>query len=179
MITHLLFFFFLATESESGTGTGGVGSGGTIFGEGGLGEGGLGESGSVIDDVPVVPPVNTPYLFVELEDSSTYVFKASLFVTADATGGHKYALAGDCIPFVVVFQIISVDKDLNTAVINQTLQALGGTAGQAGATRVYTEITGTIVVDTGGILKVQFAQYATGSPATLLAGSSLEVRKVA
>ncbi len=173
--THLLFFFFLETEAEPSTG--GVGSGGTIFGEGAIGEGGLGESGSIADEV--TPPVTTPYLFVALEDSSTYVFKASLYVTADATGGHKYAMDGDCIPFVVIYQIISVDKDLNQAVINQTLEALGGSAGQAGATRVYTEITGTIVVDTGGILRVQFAQYATGDPATLLAGSSLEVRKVA
>lgn len=176
MGTYLLFFFFLATESDSSSE--GVGTGGTIFGEGAIGEGGFGESGSAVDVVGPAPP-NTPYLFVVLDDSSTYVFKASLYVTADATGGHKYALAGDCIPFVVIFQIIAVDKDLNTAVINRTLEALGGSAGQAGATRVYTEITGTIVVDTGGILKVQFAQNAAGSPATLLAGSSLEVRKVA
>lgn len=178
MITHLLFFFFLETEAEASVG--GSGTGGTIFGEGALGEGGLGESGTFIEVIdPEEPPVTTPYLFVILEDSSTYVFKASLYVTADATGGHKYAIEGTCIPLVIIFQIISVDKDLNTAVINQTLQALGGSAGGAGATRIYTEITGTIVVDTGGILRVQFAQQATGDPATLLAGSSLEVRKVA
>lgn len=171
----ILFFFLLSTPS--GPVAGGVGSGGTIFGEGGLGEGGLGESGSTIE--VVTPPATTPYLFVELADSSTYTFKATLYVLADATGGHKYAIAGDCVPLVVIFQIISVDKDLNTVVINQTLQILGASAGQASATHVYTEITGTIVVDTGGILKVQFAQNASGGAATLLAGSSLEVRKVA
>lgn len=175
MSTHLLFFFFLSTPG--GAVAGGVGSGGTIFGEGGFGEGGFGESGSVID--VVTPPVTISHLFVTLESTSTYTFKASLYVTADATGGHKYAIAGDCIPLVVIFQIISVDKDLNTVVINKTLQILGGSAGQASATHIYTEITGTIVVDTGGILKVQFAQNASGGAATLLAGSSLEVRKVA
>lgn len=102
-------------------------------------------------------------LSVTVASGSTYSFRAVLYVDADVTGGHKYAIDGTATAISIVYQI------------NSRQIAINGSAGQAGATTVYTEIVGSIVVNAGGALNVKFAQNTTSGTSTVLAGSYFTV----
>jgi hypothetical protein len=120
---------------------------------------------------------NVTGLTVNVTAGRTYSFSAVLFVDADAAGGHKYAIAGTATATAIIHQVDSVSNTSNLNVINSRLTSLGGSAGQAGATAVRTEIKGTITVNAGGTLTVQFAQNVA-TPATtssVLVGSYMMV----
>lgn len=107
-----------------------------------------------------------------------YAFEAKLFVSADATGGHKYAIGGTATATIVKYQINSINNSASTLVVTSTQTSLGGSAGQAGATVVYTEIKGTITVNAAGTLTVQFAQNASNGTSSVLTESSFKVTPI-
>lgn len=122
---------------------------------------------------------NITDLVVNVTAGRTYVFRAVLFVTADAIGGHKYAISGTAVVASVAYQINSISNATNAFVVNSRQTSLSGSAGQAGATVAYTEITGSIYVTGTGTLTVQFAQDVA-TPATtssVLVGSMFIVEE--
>jgi hypothetical protein len=119
-------------------------------------------------------------LSVNVEAGRAYYFRAVLFVDPHVTGGHKYAVGGTCTATSIKYYIRSIEDATGLNVISSRQVALGGAAGQAGATAVLTEIFGTIVVNAGGTLLLQFAQDATNASAsTVLTDSFFEVQQLA
>ena len=121
---------------------------------------------------------NVTGLALELAASATYQLKAVLFVDADATGGHKYALDGTVTANSIKYQVNSIANATNLFVINTRLTALAGTTGQAGATGVYTEIIGLIASSAAGTINVRFAQQAASGTSSVLTQSFFEAIKV-
>ena len=117
-------------------------------------------------------------LSLALAASSTYILEAYLFVDADATGGHKYALDGAVTANSIKYQVNSVSNTSNLNVINTRLTALAGTTGQAGATGVWTEIVGVIASSAAGSINVQFAQQVASGTSSVLTQSSFQAIKV-
>lgn len=108
---------------------------------------------------------NVTGLTVNVGAGKTYHFEAWLPYTADAVGGHKYAIAGTATATDIRYHITSVADATNLNVITATQVALAGASGQAGSVGGDTRISGTITVNAGGTLTVQFAQNAA-TPAT-------------
>lgn len=121
---------------------------------------------------------NVTGLTATLGAGKTYTFKAVLFVDADVTGGQKYSIGGTATATSIIFQINSVDNGTNVNTINSRQTALGGSAGQAGTTTAYTEITGTITCNATGTLTVQFAQNSASGTSSVLVGSSFIVENI-
>jgi len=113
----------------------------------------------------------------DLVSGSTYTFEADLFINADATGGSKFAISGTATATSIVYEIMLLDDSTGayTHVSRQT--ALNGSGGQAGTTAGYCRIKGTIVVNAGGTLTVQFAQNAASGTSSVLVNSTLRVEK--
>jgi len=120
-------------------------------------------------------------LSVNVEAGRSYYFEAHLYVDADITGGHQYAIGGSATATNIKYQIDSIDNTLNVFIITARQVALGGAAGQAGATIIETIIKGQIVVNAAGTLVVQFAQNVA-TPATtssVLTNSTFIVQEIA
>ncbi len=120
-------------------------------------------------------------LSVALGATKNYLFRAVLHVTADAVGGHKYAIAYSSTVTAIVYQINSISNATNLNVINSRQTASGGAAGQAGAATPFTTIEGLITTNGAGNLTVQFAQNVA-TPATtssVLVGSTFTVEEIA
>jgi hypothetical protein len=122
---------------------------------------------------------NITGLSVSVAAAGVYQFRAILHVTADAVGGHKYAIGGTATATSIIYQINALNNATNAFVINSRQTALAGAAGQAGAATVYTEIVGTITVNAAGTLTAQFAQNAAGGTSSVLVGSGFNVTRVA
>lgn len=120
----------------------------------------------------------TTDLSVSLAAGLWYVFQAKLFVDTDATGGHKYAIAGTATATSIIYNINSISNATNAYVITSRQTALAGSAGEASGTAYYTEINGTIKCNAAGTLTVQFAQNASNGTSTVLKGSSFIVKEV-
>ena len=121
-------------------------------------------------------------LQVDVIAGSTYYFKATLHITADATGGHKVAIAGSggLTATSIIYQVNSLSNSADAIIIANRLTALGGAgAGHAGSTEVYCEIEGTITVNAAGTLLVQFAQNAANGTSSVLVGSTFVVHRIA
>jgi hypothetical protein len=116
----------------------------------------------------------------ELEPNRAYRFRAHLFVDANATAGHKYAIGGWVTPSLIRYQIDSISNSTGATVISSRQTSLGGSAGQASATTVETVIEGVIEVGSSGTITAQFAQNAATASTTssVLPGSTLEVIKI-
>lgn len=121
---------------------------------------------------------NVTGLSVNVVAGATYQFKAVLHVTADAVGGHKYAIGGTATATGITYQVNSISNTAGAFVINSRQTAMAGPAGQAGATTPYTEIVGTIVVNAAGTLTAQFAQNAANGTSSVLARSAFNVTRV-
>lgn len=104
-----------------------------------------------------------------------YAFKAVLFYDADATGGHKYAIAGTATATSIKYHIRSISDATSALVITSRQTALAGSAGQAGSTAGLTIIEGVIAVNAAGTLTVQFAQNAENGTSSILTGSYMEI----
>lgn len=115
-------------------------------------------------------------LSVTVAASTKYRFSAVLFVDTDAVGGHKYAIAGTATATAVIYQVNSINNGSNAFRINSRQTALGGAGvGEAIGTAYFTTINGTITVNAGGTLLVQFAQNADTGTSSVLVGSTFEV----
>jgi hypothetical protein len=104
-----------------------------------------------------------------------YYFRAHLFVTADVTSGHKYAVAYSGSISQIIYEIKSVDDSSGLNVITSRQTSSGGSAGQSGATSIETIIEGWIETGSGGTLSIQFALNAGTTSGSVLAGSTLTV----
>jgi len=116
-------------------------------------------------------------LSVTVAAGGTYSFRAVLFVDTDVTGGHKYAIAGTATATSIVYQVNSINNATNAFRINSRQTALGGSVGEALGTAYFTTIEGTIVVNAGGTLTVQFAQNAASGTSSVLVNSTFIVEK--
>lgn len=121
---------------------------------------------------------NIPGLSETLIAGRTYAFEAELFIDADATGGSKYAVGGTCTASAIIYQIELLDNSTNVHTIVDRQTALGGNSGQAGTTVGKCKITGTITVNTGGTLTIQFAQNAANGTSSVLIGSKLSIEDI-
>lgn len=110
----------------------------------------------------------------------TYSFVATLYVDADATGGHKYAIGGTTTATSIIYHVDSASDTRNLRVITSRATALATAVGDGGNgdTALITTITGTITVNLGGTLVVQFAQNASSGTSTVKQGSTFVVNDV-
>lgn len=137
------------------------------------------EYADTIVNATTVTLANVADLELTLSAGKTYIFKAILYITADATGGHKYRMAGTATATSIVYQVTSMRNDTDAIVIAGRITDLGTTSlGAAGGTSIQTEIVGTIVVNAGGTLTVQFAQNAANGTSSVVVGSSLQIEQV-
>ncbi len=110
-------------------------------------------------------------LSVVVKAGRSYRFHAVLYVDADVVGGQKYAIAGTATATGIIYNVLTVNDATNAIVISSRQTALGGAIGQAGAATNFTTIDGTITVNAGGTLLVQFAQNVASGTSTVKAGS--------
>lgn len=149
-----------------------------------IGGGFLGSAGFVrvttqFDKTADTALANITGLSVNVAASGTYQFRAVLFVTSDAVGGQKYAMAGTATATAIIYEVQTISNSANTIVISSKQTALGGSVGQAGSTDDFTTIEGLITVNAAGTLTVQFAQNAASGTSSVLVGSHMLVHKVA
>jgi hypothetical protein len=119
---------------------------------------------------------NITGLSVTVTAGRTYTFDATLFVDASLVGGSKYAIGGTATATSIVYQINLVDNTSNSNTITSRQTALAGASGQAGTTTGYANIHGTITVNAGGTLTVQFAQNVANGTSSVLVGSDFIVK---
>lgn len=117
-------------------------------------------------------------LSVPLGAGITYGFRAILDYDADATGGHKYAIAGTATATAIRYMIKSLDIATGAYVIASRHTSLGSADSEAGSTSGQSIIEGYITVNAAGTLTVQFAQDTGNNTSSILAGSNLEVWKI-
>jgi hypothetical protein len=118
-------------------------------------------------------------LTVNVTAGKKYRFWAVLHVTADATGGHKYAIAGTATATNVIYQVNSINNATNAFRLNSRQTALGGAGvGEAVGTAYFTTINGFITVNAAGTLLQQFAQNAATGTSSVLVGSCFGVTEV-
>lgn len=116
-------------------------------------------------------------LTAALAASTSYEFEAVLHVTADAVGGHKYAIdtSDTLTASAIVYQVNSINNGTNAFRINSRQTALGGAVGEAVGTAYFTVIRGLITANAAGTFAVQFAQNAANGTSSVLVGSSLTI----
>lgn len=113
-------------------------------------------------------------LTVNVVSGKPYNFRAVLFVTADTTGGLKFAIAGSATatPFLSHTLVYGVSAGI-TVNLQQTAQ---GTAISTNGVNTYkVEIDGYFQVSVSGTITVQFAQSAANNTSTVLQGSFLQL----
>lgn len=120
-------------------------------------------------------------LSVTVEAGKFYNFRAVLWLTVDATGGYKLAVAGTATATAIRYQV-HVRDAATGAVTSESMQtALGGAGiGAApGGTSYFVEIGGRIRVNAAGTLLLQFAQNAANGTSSVLADSHFIVEEMA
>lgn len=123
--------------------------------------------------------VNVTGLSVTLIAGKTYSFQAKLYFTSNAAGGVQAAVGGTVTPSSIAYTGYTITGS-NTIVGFQPANILGTAVGTITATTLgLIDISGTIVVTTGGTLTIQFAQNVSNAAAsTVLAGSWFKVWQV-
>jgi hypothetical protein len=137
--------------------------------------GGQSRTTAQFDAVATTALANVTGLSVTLIAGRKYKFRASLWVTADVVGGSKYAIGGTATATSIVYNINAINNGTSVFAITSKQTALGGSAGQVGATDVFVEIIGTIVCNAAGTLTVQFAQNVANGTSSVLINSTFEV----
>lgn len=121
---------------------------------------------------------NVTGLTASVVAGKVYKFEANLYFDADATGGSKFAIAGTATATAIIYHVDEICDATNAFTINSRQTALAGSAGQAGCTAGVTKITGTITVNAGGTLTVQFAQNASNGTSSVLVGSTFKTEQI-
>ena len=107
--------------------------------------------------------------------AGNYCFEAFLYTTANVASGVQAAIAGTATATAIEYEGLLISAG---AIVNQTRATALGSAVCASTTAVAgtIQITGTVTVNAGGTLTVQFAQNVSGTSAsTVLAGSWFRV----
>lgn len=122
---------------------------------------------------------NVTGLSVTVVAAKVYSVRALLWTTCAAAGGCKVALSGTATATSIRYTYRGVTTA--GAVSQSTTQATAlDTALGETAALMQIEIMGTVTVNAGGTLTVQFAQNANnGTASSVLVGSTLEVQEVA
>jgi hypothetical protein len=127
-----------------------------------------------------IVPANIPGLSAGgssvLKAGRTYTFEAILYTTSNVAAGVQAAIAGTATATAIVYEAIVYNAGVIAAQTRAT--ALGTAVGAVTAvTAALIRITGTITVNAGGSLTVQFAQNASNvANSSVLIGSSFVVR---
>lgn len=121
---------------------------------------------------------NVTGLTAPIKNGKSYSFRAVLHVTADATGGHKYAVNSSGTVSAIIYEIRSLCNTSGLNVISSRQAALGGSAGQAGCTDPFTVVDGVVTASSDGTLAIQFAQNTNSGTSSVLVGSSLIVQQI-
>jgi hypothetical protein len=119
-----------------------------------------------------------PGLSVIVTTGKTYRFEAILFTTSDMAAGVKAAIAGGCTATAIIYDSLTINAGLTT---QGRAVALGGAVGGVTAvTAAQIKINGTITVNAGGTLTVQFAQNGAvpATTSSVLVGSTFTVHNV-
>lgn len=118
-------------------------------------------------------------LSVTVTAGRTYSFRAVLIVSADATGGGKYSIAGTATATAFRMSVANARFDTSAWAAIGTNTTMGtALAGHAGSTAYFVTIEGFITVNAGGTLTVQFAQNASNGTSSVLVGSTFIVEDV-
>lgn len=137
--------------------------------------GGQSRAAAQFDVTSSVTLANVPGLTVNVTAAKTYSFNATIYTTSNIAGGVQAAIGGTATATAIIYE---GETTAAAAVGAQTrATALGTTVG--GITTVTVariDIVGTITVNAGGTLTVQFAQNASsGSASSVLVGSTFNV----
>jgi hypothetical protein len=102
----------------------------------------------------------------------TYHFEAFLHTTANVAGGVQFAIAGTATATAVIYEAL-VDNSAAFAAQGRATTLGSAVGGSTTATTAFCYISGTITVNVGGTLTVQFAQNASNAAASsVLVGSA-------
>ena len=84
------------------------------------------------------------------------------------------------IPTSVIFQTNTINNASNLFIVTTRATSLGSSNGHNGSPIAYTIITGTITVNVGGVISVQFAENAAigGTTGSVLVGSTFIVTEI-
>ena len=121
---------------------------------------------------------NIPGLSVNVSASGVYIFTATLFTTSNVAGGVKAAVGGTCTATSIVYE---GEATAAAAIGAQTRASALGTAvaGVTAVTAARIDIIGTITVNAGGTLTIQFAQNTSnGTASSVLVGSYMIVQRI-
>jgi len=119
---------------------------------------------------------NVPGLSVMLVAGRTYKFEAVLYCTSNAGGGVKFSMGGTATATAVIFEALTMQGSITQGRSTVLGSPVGGVTA---VTQSLTVMRGTITVNAGGTLAVQFAQNAShASASSVLAGSTLVVDDV-
>lgn len=120
---------------------------------------------------------NVTGLSVTVTAGKAYSFVATLYTTSNVAGGVKAAIAGTATATAIIYEGQTTAAAVIGAQTRST--ALGTTVGAITAVTVARiDICGTITVNGGGTLTVQFAQNASsGSASSVLVGSTFIVQE--
>ena len=118
-----------------------------------------------------------PGLSVVVQSGKTYSFEAILYTTSNVAAGVKAAIAGTCTATAIIYEGLTVNAGLTTQGRAVALSTAVG--GVTAVTAAQMKINGTIRVNAGGTLTVQFAQnVAGGSASSVLVGSTFTVENI-
>jgi len=119
---------------------------------------------------------NITGLSVNVLAGKIYKFEATLYCTSNVGGGVKFSIGGTATATAVIFEGLTIQGTITQG----RSSVLGSPVGQVTAvTQSQTIIRGTINVNAGGALTVQFAQNASnGAASSVLAGSTFEVENI-
>ena len=119
---------------------------------------------------------NVTGLTATVISGKTYRFEAKLYTTSDIAGGVKAAIAGTATATAIIYEGLTTDAGLVT---QGRGAALGDAVGSVTAvTAAYITISGTITVNAGGTLTVQFAENAATATSSVLVGSRFTVTEI-
>lgn len=111
---------------------------------------------------------------------NTYYFESDLYTTSNVGGGDKVAIAGTATATAITYDCTFIDGGAIVVPTTgaQRSAALATAVGATSLTNAWVKCKGTITVNAGGTLTVQFAQNASnGSASTVLAGSTFIVER--
>ena len=123
---------------------------------------------------------NVTGLSVTVVAGGVYKFRAVLFATSVAVGGAKAAIAGTATATTVIYHGTGLDLSAGANADSRATAlgtAVASNPNYANNPIIY--IDGTIVVNAGGTLTVQFAQdTSNATPSTVEIGSYFEVQRM-
>ncbi len=115
-------------------------------------------------------------LTATVRSGETYTFRAVVRAALDGTGGGKYAIAGSATATTINYDVTTLDATAQP-VVSAVQTSLGSSVSSVTAvTADKCIIEGTITVNVGGTLTVQFAQASASGTSSVLVGGTFDVK---